>query len=214
MKVLHFIGFLFFLCVCYSCTKDELVQSDEEVAKVNQSQKKKSSEPDTWMAGIEITDLFGSSIYSLMEDVKTNRFAAVGVYVKYKSNPDKPFCWELAMDPLTDNGWSLYVEEYVKRLYLVYNQKIATEDDRIDVPVFYEEREPMWAKCTFYKQGAFQITPFDGMVLKIVLGFDKASAGCGFVTTYESLDLDLSYYNSLRVFNLLQNEDLELYPKR
>lgn len=56
MKVLHFIGFLFFLCVCYSCTKDELVQSDEEVAKVNQSQKKKSSEPDTWMAGIEITD--------------------------------------------------------------------------------------------------------------------------------------------------------------
>jgi len=40
MKVLHFIGFLFFLCVCYSCTKDELVQSDEEVAKVNQSQKK------------------------------------------------------------------------------------------------------------------------------------------------------------------------------
>ena len=31
---------------------------------------------------------------------------------------------------------------------------------------------------------------------------------------YESLDLDLSYYNSLRVFNLLQNEDLELYPKR
>ena len=23
-----------------------------------------------------------------------------------------------------------------------------------------------------------------------------------------------SYYNSLRVFNLLQNEDLELYPKR
>ena len=56
--------------------------------------------------------------------------------------------------------------------------------------------------------------PFDGMVLKIVLGFDKASAGCGFVTTYESLDLDLSYYNSLRVFNLLQNEDLELYPKR
>ena len=59
MKVLHFIGFLFFLCVCYSCTKDELVQSDEEVAKVNQSQKKKSSEPDTWMAGIEITDLFG-----------------------------------------------------------------------------------------------------------------------------------------------------------
>ena len=111
MKVLHFIGFLFFLCVCYSCTKDELVQSDEEVAKVNQSQKKKSSEPDTWMAGIEITDLFGSSIYSLMEDVKTNRFAAVGVYVKYKSNPDKPFCWELAMDPLTDNGWSLYVED-------------------------------------------------------------------------------------------------------
>ncbi len=68
------------------------------------------------------------------------------------------------MDPLTDNGWSLYVEEYVKRLYLVYNQKIATEDDRIDVPVFYEEREPMWAKCTFYKQGTFQITPFDGMV--------------------------------------------------
>ena len=62
--------------------------------------------------------------------------------------------------------------------------------------------------------GCFQITPFDGMVLKIVLGFDKASAGCGFVTTYESLDLDLSYYNSLRVFNLLQNEDLELYPKR
>ena len=102
----------------------------------------------------------------------------------------------------------------MKRLYLVYNQKIATEDDRIDVPVFYEEREPMWAKCTFYKQGTFQITPFDGMVLKIVLGFDKASAGCGFVTTYESLDLDLSYYNSLRVFNLLQNEDLELYPKR
>ena len=74
---------------------------------------------------------------------------------------------------------------------------------------------PFISKVLFkYKQGTFQITPFDGMVLKIVLGFDKASAGCGFVTTYESLDLDLSYYNSLRVFNLLQNEDLELYPKR
>ena len=214
MKILHLVGVLFFLSVCYSCAKDELVQNDEEVAKVNQPQKKKTFEPDTWMAGIEITDLFGSSIYSLMEDVKTNSFAAVGVYVKGKNNPDKPLCWELAMEPLTDNGWSLYVEDYVKRLYLVYSQKIPIEDEEIDVPVFYEEREPMWAKCTFYKQGVFQMSPFDGLVLKIVLGFDKASAGCGFVTTYESLDLDLSYYDSLRVFELLQNEDLELYPKR
>lgn len=107
------------MSVCYSCAKDELVQNDEEVAKVNQPQKKKTFEPDTWMAGIEITDLFGSSIYGLMEDVKTNSFAAVGVYVKGKNNPDKPLCWELAMEPLTDNGWSLYVEDYVKRLYLV-----------------------------------------------------------------------------------------------
>ena len=172
MKILHLVGVLFFLSVCYSCAKDELVQNDEEVAKVNQPQKKKTFEPDTWMAGIEITDLFGSSIYGLMEDVKTNSFAAVGVYVKGKNNPDKPLCWELAMEPLTDNGWSLYVEDYVKRLYLVYSQKIPIEDDEIDVPVFYEEREPMWAKCTF------------------------------------------SYYDSLRVFELLQNEDLELYPKR
>lgn len=66
----------------------------------------------------------------------------------------------------------------------------------------------------FISKVLFKLPHFDGMVLKIVLGFDKASAGCGFVTTYESLDLDLSYYNSLRVFNLLQNEDLELYPKR
>ena len=36
-----FYWFFILLCVCYSCTKDELVQSDEEVAKVNQSQKKK-----------------------------------------------------------------------------------------------------------------------------------------------------------------------------
>ncbi len=125
MKILHLVGVLFFLSVCYSCAKDELVQNDEEVAKVNQPQKKKTFEPDTWMAGIEITDLFGSSIYGLMEDVKTNSFAAVGVYVKGKNNPDKPLCWELAMEPLTDNGWSLYVEDYVKRLYLVVNWWLA-----------------------------------------------------------------------------------------
>ena len=80
--------------------------------------------------------------------------------------------------------------------------------------LFFMKNVSQWGKCTFYKQGTFQITPFDGMVLKLFWALIKLLLGVVLLLLMSLLDLDLSYYNSLRVFNLLQNEDLELYPKR
>ena len=224
MKLLkYFLGICFALCFV-SCENDEeIVMPQDEQA--NEIAEKKEVSDNYWFPAIKLTDHFSSYyLLPLLDFIRNDDLAAVGVYVTANPNYAPPSPDVLKMYLNVNNGWSVVIGDAGRNeLYLLYNNATSKNVPYIDVEVPFNYI-PGYEDCSihFSQDGTYYFTGSGGgrYKLQVAFGVDKTNTPVGFKTTIVSSCFDDGYNAPLIIhrgesdYPFNGNFSNFVYPKR
>lgn len=214
------LNFLLVICCipCFmACESDDLEMQDAQ--EVNKTEKKSSNEFDYWYAAIEITDYF-SSYYlpPILNYIRNDDLAAVGVYVTPDSEYGPPSYDDLEMYLKWDNGWSILLDQSGRDyMYLLYNRPIPISQKYVKVDVHFNYVPGSSdAYIIFNQDGTYDFSGFGGerKGIQVILGVDKTDTEYGFKDRYVSFGINEGYHAYCNIFTYDLSDNNYVYPKR